>query len=67
MRPLTSPYDDTSTGLFSQTSAWHNILTEHMEDPQDSTIYNAFVDHGVMLTNPSHRSPDLLSESTKSI
>ncbi len=44
-------YGDTSTGLFSQTSAWHTIIASNMEDPQDSTIYDAFVDHGATLTN----------------
>ncbi len=44
-------YGDTSTGLLSQTSEWHNIVATSMDDPQDNTVYQAFVDHGATLSS----------------
>ncbi len=42
-------YGDASTGLFGQTSEWHNASASHMEDPQDNTVYYAFITHGATL------------------
>lgn len=39
-------YGDQSTGMYSQTSEWHNISASNMDDPQDNTTYDAFVNHG---------------------
>jgi hypothetical protein len=44
-------YGDTSTGLFAQTSEWHNVTASHMEDPQENSIYYAFLDHGATITS----------------
>ena len=44
-------YGDTSTGMLAQTSEWHNISATNMDDPQDNTVYQAFVDHGATLTS----------------
>ena len=44
-------YGDTSTGLLSQTSEWHNIVASNMDDPQENTVYQAFVDHGATLSS----------------
>ncbi|MGI4829554.1 MAG: Ig-like domain repeat protein [Janthinobacterium lividum] len=44
-------YGDSSTGMLSQTSEWHNISATNMDDPQDNTVYQAFLDHGATLTS----------------
>lgn len=42
-------YGDTSTGLYHQTSEWDNVVVSNMDDPQDNTVYDAFLDHGATL------------------
>ncbi len=44
-------YGDTSTGLLSQTSEWHNISAANMDDPQDNTVYQSFLNHGATVTS----------------
>ncbi len=44
-------YGDSSTGMFSQTSEWHNISASNMGDGQDNTVYQAFLDHGSTLSS----------------
>ena len=62
-------YGDSSTGMFSQTSEWHNISASNMDDPQDNTVYQAFLDHGNTLTSlwvdglQSSGAPAVLSNS----
>ena len=43
-------YGDASTGLYSQTSEWHNIVASNLDDPQDGQIYDAFLNHGATLS-----------------
>lgn len=44
-------YGDNSTGLLSQTSEWHNISAANLEDPQENTVYEAFVNHGATISS----------------
>lgn len=44
-------YGDTSTGMLSQTSEWHNIFASNMDDPQDNTVYQSFTNHGATLSS----------------
>ena len=42
-------YGDASTGLFNQTSEWHNVSASNMDDPQEASVYQAFLNHGATL------------------
>ncbi len=44
-------YGDTSTGLYAQTSEWHNVAASNMGDPQDNTVYYTFITHGATITS----------------
>ena len=39
-------YGDASTGLYNQTSEWHNVSASNMDDAEEASVYQAFTDHG---------------------